>query len=72
MSIKSKKLLKIGNFVYGNQIQLLLIDCDKLLFLRRYKNLKDIIKLSIKDKRIYRMLFELLKYKIKYIKGKNV
>ena len=64
---KSKKLLKLGNFIYGGKIQILLIDTDKLLFLRKYKNLKDLIKIGLKDKRIYRLLFELIKYKIKYI-----
>ena len=37
---KSKKLLKLGNFVYGNKIQILLIDTDKLLFLKKYKKKK--------------------------------
>ena len=65
--IKKKKLLKLGCFLYGLKVQLILIDCDKLLFLKKYKNLKSLIKISLKDKRIYRLLFELLKYKIKYI-----
>lgn len=64
-NIKSKRLLKIGNFVYSKKIQILLIDTDKLLFLRKYKNLKNLIKVGLKDKRIYRLLFELIKYKIK-------
>lgn len=64
---KSKKLLKLGNFIYGNKIQILLIDTDKLLFLKKYKNLNNLIQISLKDKRIYSLLFELLKYKIKYI-----
>ena len=67
IKIKSKRLLKLGNFIYGNQIQILLIDTDKLLFLKKYKNFKSLIKISLKDKRIYRLLLELLKYKIKYI-----
>jgi len=67
IKIKSKRLLKLGNFIYGGKIQLLLIDTDKLLFLKKYKNFKSLIKISFKDKRIYRLLFELLKYKIKYI-----
>ena len=64
---KSKKILKLGNFVYGNKIQILLIDSDKLIFLKKYKNFNNLIKISLKDKRIYRLLFELLKYRIKYI-----
>ena len=64
---KSKKLLKLGNFIYGSKVQILLIDTDKLLFLKKYKNLKDLIKIGLKDKRIYRLLFELIKYKVKYI-----
>ena len=67
MKSKSKKLLKLGNFIYGNKIQILLIHTDKLLFLRKYKNLRDLVKVGLKDKRIYRLLFELIKYKIKYI-----
>lgn len=64
---RSKKILKLGNFIYGNKIQILLIDSDKLLFLRRYKNFRDIVKIGLKDKRIYRLLFEFVKYKVKYI-----
>jgi hypothetical protein len=64
---KSKRLLKLGNFIYGSKVQILLIDTDKLLFLKKYKNLKDLIKIGLKDKRIYRLLFELIKYKVKYI-----
>jgi hypothetical protein len=67
MNNKSKKLLKLGNFIYGNKIQILLIDTDKLIFLKKYKNFNNLIKVSLKDKRIYRLLFELLKYRIKYI-----
>lgn len=68
MNNKSKKLLKLGNYIYGNTIQILLIDTDKLLFLKKYKNFNNLINISLKDKRIYRLLFELIKYKIKYIK----
>ena len=67
MNNKSKKLLKLGNFIYGNKIQILLIDSDKLIFLKKYKNFNNLIKISLIDKRIYRLLFELLKYRIKYI-----
>ena len=66
---KSKKLLKLGNFVYGSKVWILLIDCDKLLFLKKYKNSGDIIKVCGRDKRIYRLLFELINFKIKYITG---
>jgi hypothetical protein len=65
-SKKLLKLLKLGNFVYGNKIQILLIDTDKLLFLKEYKNFNNLIKISLNDKRIYRLLFELIKYKIKF------
>lgn len=64
---KSKKILKLGTFVYGNKIQLLFIDSDKLLFLKKYKNVKDLVKIGLNDKRIYKLLFELVKYKIYYI-----
>lgn len=67
MNNKSKKLLKLGNFVYGNKIQILLIDTEKLLFLKQYKNFNNLIKISLNDKRIYRLLFELIKYKIKLL-----
>ena len=63
---KSKKLLKLGNFVYTDKIQILLIDSDKLLFLRRYKNFRSLIKIGLKDKRIYRLLLEFVKFKVKY------
>jgi len=63
---KSKKILKLGNFVYGNKIQILLIDSSKLLFLRRYKNFRSLIKIGLKDKRIYRLLFEFVKFKVKF------
>lgn len=66
-NIKSKRLLKIGNFIYSEKIQILLIDTDKLLFLRKYKNLTNLIKIGLKDKRIYRLLFELIKYKLKFM-----
>lgn len=66
---KSKRLLKLGNFVYNDKFQLLLVDSDKLIFLRKYKNIKDLVKIGLKDKRIYRLLFEFIKYKIKYIIG---
>jgi len=64
---KSKHLLKMGNFIYSGDNQIILIDCDKLLFLKKYKNIKNLIKISLRDKRIYNLLFELLKYKVKYI-----
>ena len=67
MKNKSKKLLKLGNFIYSNKKQILLIDTDKLLFLKKYKNWNNIVNISLKDQRIYRLLFELIKYKIKYI-----
>ena len=66
MFIRSKKILKLGNFVYGDKIQILLRDSDKLLFLRRYKNFRSLIKIGLKDKRIYRLLFEFVKFKVKY------
>jgi len=66
MQNKSKKFLKLGNFIYGDKIQILLIDSDKLLFLRRYKNFRDLIKIGLKDKRIYRLLAQFVMYKVKY------
>ena len=66
MGNRSKRILKLGNFVYGDKIQIVLIDSDKLLFLRRYKNFRSLIKIGLKDKRIYRLLFEFVKFKVKY------
>lgn len=67
MEYKNKKLLKLGNFIYSNKKQILLVDTDKLLFLKKYKNWNNLINISLKDQRIYRLLFELIKYKIRYI-----
>lgn len=67
MGNKNKKLLKLGNFIYSNKKQILLVDTDKLLFLKKYKNWNNLINISLKDQRIYRLLFELIKYKIRYI-----
>ena len=62
---KYKKMLKLGNYIYGKKIRLLLIDCDKLLFFKKYKNYKNLMEISLKEKRIYSLLFELIKYRIK-------
>ena len=67
MEHKNKKLLKLGNFIYSNKKQILLVDTDKLLFLKKYKNWNNLINISLKDQRIYRLLLELIKYKIRYI-----
>lgn len=67
MGNKNKKLLKLGNFIYSNKKQILLVDTDKLLFLKKYKNWNNLINISLKDQRIYRLLFELIKYKVRYI-----
>lgn len=64
MHNKSKKLLKLGNFVYGNKIQILLIDTDKLFFLKRYKNFNSLIKVSLNDQRICYLLYHLIRYKL--------
>ncbi len=67
MIYKKRKILNIGFYLYGIKSQILVIDCDKLLFLKKYKNINDIIHLKLKDKRIYFLLNILLKYRINYI-----
>ena len=67
MDNKSKKLLKLGTYVYGKKIQILLLDTDKLLFLKKYKNVNNVIKrTSLKDKRIQRFIVALLRYKLSF------
>lgn len=65
--IKSKKILRLGHFLYGSKIQLICIDCDKLLFLKKYKNIWNLIEISLYDKRIYLLVFRLLEYRIEHI-----
>ncbi len=67
MIIKKRKIQNIGFYLYGIKNHILIIDCDKLLFLKKYKNINNIIHLKINDKRIYYLLYILLKYRIKYI-----
>lgn len=68
MIYKKKKIINIGFYLYGLKIQILVIDCDKLLFLKKYKNINDIIHLKFKDKRIFNLIYMLLKYKIIILK----
>jgi len=68
MIYKKRKILNIGIYLYGNKNHILIIDCDKLLFLKKYKNINDIIHLKVNDKRIYYILYILLKYRVKYIR----
>jgi hypothetical protein len=65
--IKKKKLLKLGCFLYGLKVQLILIDCDKLLFLKKYKNMWNLIKISLYDKRIYFLIYRLLEHRVRHI-----
>jgi len=67
MIYKKRKILNIGFYLYGIKSQILIIDCDKLLFLKKYKNINDIIHLKLKDKRMYFLINILLKYRINYI-----
>lgn len=61
--IKRKILHKIGNYIYNLKIQLLFIDCDKLLFFKKYKNIKKLLS-CIQDKRAFILVFRLLEYRI--------
>lgn len=65
--IKSKKILKLGCFIYNLRSQIILINCDQLLFLKKYKNICNLLELSLYENRIYRLIYKLLKYRIKYI-----
>ena len=64
---KSKKVLKLGNYIYGNKIRILLIDCDQLIYLKKYKNIKKLINIKLETKRFYYLIYELLKYRVKSI-----
>jgi hypothetical protein len=64
---KSKKILKLGCLVYGSKVHLILIDCDKLLFLKKYKNMWNLVEVCLYEKRLYSLIYKLLKYRIKYL-----
>ncbi len=61
------KNLKIGSYLYNKKNKILFIDCDKLLFLKKYKNIQNIIKLKTKEKRIYIIIYYFLKFRVKYL-----
>ena len=63
----NNKKLRLGSYLYNKKIRIFLIDCDKLLFLKKYKNIQNLIKLKIKEKRIYVLIYIFLKYRIKNI-----
>ena len=65
--IKSKKILQLGCFVYNLKNQFILINCDQLLFLKKYKNIWNLLEISLYEKRIYSLIFKLLKYRVKHI-----
>lgn len=66
-NIKKKEILKLGCFLYNLKMQILLIDCDKLLFLKKYKNIEDLMKIIIADKRIFYLIYKLLKHRVYHI-----
>lgn len=68
MIYKKRKILNIGFYLYGIKTQILSINCDKLLFLKKYKNIYDLIHLNINDVRIYPLIFKLLRFRIDCIK----
>jgi len=43
MIFKKRKILNLGYYLYGIKNHILIIDCDKLLFLKKYKNIDNII-----------------------------
>jgi hypothetical protein len=61
--IKRKILYKIGCYIYNLKIQFLFIDCDKLLFFKKYKNIKNLLN-YIRDKRAFILTFRLLEYRL--------
>lgn len=65
--IKTKKIIQLGCFVYNLKNQFILINCDQLLFLKKYKNIWDIIEISLYEKRIYSLIYKLLKYRVTHI-----
>jgi hypothetical protein len=65
--IKTKKILKLGCFVYNLKNQFILINCDQLLFLKKYKNIADILEISLYENRIYSLIYKLLKYRVKHL-----
>jgi len=67
MIFKKRKILNLGYYLYGIKNHILIIDCDKLLFLKKYKNIDDIIHLGLNDKRIYYLMGILLEYRVTYI-----
>lgn len=67
---KSKKLVKLGNYIFGNTVRILLIDCERLTFLKRYKHIKDIIQVSKYEKRIYFLIAEILNFRATIIKSR--
>lgn len=67
MIFKKRKILNIGYYLYGIKTQILKINCDKLLFLKKYKNIYKILLFQINDIRIYNLITILLKFRIKYI-----
>lgn len=69
MIYKKRRILSIGYYLYGIKSQILVMNCDKLLFLKKYKNIYDIIHLKINDVRIYPLMSLLLNFRIKYIKS---
>lgn len=63
--LESKKLKKIIHICYGLKINILLVDCDRLLFDKKYKNFKILKKINILDKRSNHLTFELLKFRLR-------
>lgn len=65
--LKTKKMLKLGCFIYNTKNQVILINCDQLLFLKKYKNMWNLVKLSLYEKRIYNLIYKLLKYRARHL-----
>lgn len=69
MIYKKRNILNIGYYLYGIKNQILLLNCDKLLFLKKYKNIYNILHLKINDIRIYPFINILVNLRVKQIRN---
>jgi len=67
MIYKKRTILNVGYYLYGSKVHILVVNFDKLLFLKRYKNINKLRNLEIKDMRIYDLICKLLKYRLQYL-----
>lgn len=69
MIYKKRKILNIGYYLYGIKTQILVLNCDQLLYLKKYKNIYDLIHLKLNDIRIYPLINILLTFRMTHLKG---